>query len=127
MVGVIGGLDRDEPTEITSVEVLALASERVEEASTLSHQDRLARFALRIEHLSGAGQVVEKRLRADNVLAGAKGPDDVLGVQMIGCVDADDIDRGVGQYLPKGARRGRRSRTHDNAWRGDPSPGRTAG
>ena len=78
--------------------MLALADKGGKEARALADHHLLAAACLGLQHISGAGEIVDKGLGTDNVFAGAKGPDHMLGMQMVRRVDADGVDRRVGQH-----------------------------
>ena len=92
VIGVVGGFDGVEFAEDAGAVVFALAFEGGEETGALADEDAFAGLADSFEHFAPAGEVVEEGLGADDVFAGRDGLDDVFGVEVVGGVDADDVD-----------------------------------
>ena len=98
MIGVIIRFDRDDFAESARLEMLTLARKGCKETGALAHHDLTTAGALGCKDLGRLAQIVEKRLGADHVFAGAKHADHMLGVQMIGCINTDHIHRRIGQH-----------------------------
>ena len=79
--------------------VLALASERLEETRALADHHLASGSPLDVEDFASTTEIVQERLGADDVFAGLERLDRMLGVQVVGRVDANDLHRRIAQHL----------------------------
>ncbi len=99
VVGVVVGFDRIDVAMLAGIVVGTLADHRFKKAGALADEDAAAGFFRGIKQGAGLLEIVDERLGADGVFAGLEALEDVRGVQRIGRVDADGIDRRIGEHL----------------------------
>ena len=104
VVSVVSGFDGVQFAERAGEKMFALTIEWRKKTRALADENLPAAFLLCVEHIFCTRQIIQKRLGADDVLAGLQRLDGVLGVQMIGRVDADGIHGFVREQFIKRSR-----------------------
>ena len=98
MIGVVVGLDGEKVSVAPGFEIRPLADHGLEEPAALTDEKPPAGGACGVEDLPAPVKIGQERLRADDVLARGQRRQDVAGVELVGRVDADGVDRRVGEH-----------------------------
>ena len=93
------GFHRHQFAVTTLLKIAALVHGGFKVSGALPDENLLAAPSLRFQQFLGHGQVHHQRLGADHMLTRFQRHDDMLGMKLVGCVNADHVNAFIPQHL----------------------------